>query len=349
MEKTNRIEWIDAARGLGIISVIAFHSGFLPYVRTSDPLLVSWMLPVFVFTGGCLLHNSPFTLQRFFSMTRRLLIPFFISGLVSFIGWIILRNIYPQNILEQPISREFTKWLTGRNAYFNSPLWFIPTYFFASVIMRSIAVWWYRMRIVIRCALSLCFIIAGLLLSNPFQYPIFSYDLILLFVGMMMVGSIASAVRIPKSKLRVLFDVCMILLFIVVSLSNGYIDMFQRQFGNKFLYILSAVLGSYGIARLLMCVLRSRNKITQDITSIGRYSMDLMAWHWPIMQWLTYGLFAAGALQHIAANYTKTSFLIEAKGFSLPVLQVIFCFIYTGISIICIFIIKKLWHTYRSR
>ncbi|MCX6791576.1 MAG: acyltransferase family protein [Candidatus Gottesmanbacteria bacterium] len=283
MEKTNRIEWINAVRGLGIISVIAFHTGFLPFIRISDPLIVSWMLPVFVFTGGWLVTNTPLTLRHLISITRRLLMPFFVSGIVSFIGWMVLRVVYPQHILEQPIGRELTKWLTGRNAYFNSPLWFIPTYFFASVIMRSMAGWWSRMRVVNRSLLSLCFVLAGFLLSNPFHYPIFSYDLIVLFVGMMMMGSIASTVSIPKSTLRLPFDVLMILLFIVFSLSNGYIDMFQRQFGNKFLYIMSAALGSYGISRLLIYAVRYQNKIVQGVTSLGRYSMDLMAWHWPIL------------------------------------------------------------------
>jgi|GEM_PF-718019 len=341
MEKTNHVEWVDAVRGAGILSVIVFHTGFLPYIQILNPLLASWMLPMFMFTGGWLLKNETFTRQRLFSTMQRLLIPFLISGIISFVGWIILRNIYPQHVLEQPIGREINKWLTGRNAYFNSPLWFIPTYLFASVFMQTIAVWWFRRKVLIKIFISIAIIIAGFLLSYPYRYPIFSYDLVVLFIGMIMMGSIASTLHIPKFILRTPFDLCILILFIIFSLSNGYIDMFQRQFNNEYIYIISAILGTYSAARLLLYGIHNKNKIVHFASYLGKFSMSFMIWHWPIFQWLTYGLFTTGVLQQITTTYTKTSFLIKIEGYQLVILQSIFCCIYTVISIFCIVMIKK--------
>jgi acyltransferase len=332
MEKKKRIDWIDASRGVSILGVIAFHTGFLPFITIIDPILMSWILPVFLFTGGWLLKNTPFTLPRVIVRIRRMLVPFFIAGAVSFLGWIFLRTIYPQQILNQPINRELIKWWTGRNPYFNSPLWFIPTYLAASIFMQAIAVWWFRRRIVTRGICSMFFVVAGFFLSRPFHYPVFSYDLVLLFIGMIMMGSVASTVSFPKIVPRVVFDVVALVLFLVVSVSNGYIDMFQRQFGNPLLFMVSATLGTYSVARF--CFRR--------FAGLGRASMSLLVWHWPIMQWLTYGLFISGVLNHLVQNFTKTSFVLNAVGCPSVILQLAFCGLYAGVAFFCIFAIKRI-------
>ena len=337
MEKKKRIDWIDATRGSAILGVIIFHTGFLPFITITDPLLMTWILPVFLFTGGWLLQDTPLTFPRVGILIRRMLIPFVIAGAVSFFGWLVLRDIYPQHILEQPIGGELTKWLTGRNPYFDSPLWFIPTYLLASVFMRVIAVWWFRQRLVVRSICSIFFVTAGFLLSAPFHYPVFSYDLVLLFIGMMMMGSVASAIRLPKAIPRVPFDILVLILFAVLSVSNGYMDMFQRQFGNEFLFIISAVLGTYSIARW----------VPRGLSALGKSSMTLLIWHWPILQWLTCGLFATGLLGHLSAGFTKTSFILNATGYQLVILQIVLCCFYTGVALGGIFAIKKL--VYRVR
>jgi len=339
MEKKKRINWIDASRGFAIFGVILFHTGFLPFIQISDPLLMSWILPVFLFTGGWLLKDTPFTFSRVGITIRRLLISFGIAGAVSFLGWIFLRDIYPNQVLLQPIGGELLKWLTGRNPYFDSPLWFIPTYLFASIFMQAIANWWFRRKIIIRSICSLFFITAGFLLSRSFHYPIFSYDLVLIFIGMMMMGSVASTIQIPKFIPRVPFDVLAFILFAVLSISNGYIDIFQRQFGNELLFLICAILGTYCVARLPI----------QKFSGLARSSMSLLIWHWPIMQWLTYGLFASGLLQQVAANFTKISFTIKEGGAQLLVLQILLCSLYTSIVLFIIFAGKKLVYKYTTR
>ena len=338
MEQKNRVSWIDTSRGLAILGVIVFHTGFLPFITMTNPLLMSWMLPVFLFTGGWLLKDTPFTVSRALTLARNMFVPFCVAGLLSFLGWLVLRPLYPHNILNQPIRGELMKWFTGRNPYFDSPLWFIPTYLLASIIMQTVAHWWFRWRIVVRTICSLFFITAGFLLSCPFSYPIFSYDLVFLFIGMMMMGSVASTISIPKIFPRVFFDILALLLFVILSISNGYIDMFQRQFGNEFFFLLSAVLGTYSVARLPF----------QKFSGLGRSSMSLLIWHWPILQWLTYGLFATGLLGKSVAYFTKTSFVLNVTGYQLLMTQVVLCCFYTGVAIFCIFGIQKLKYRVRE-
>jgi fucose 4-O-acetylase-like acetyltransferase len=342
MEKTERTEWIDAIRGLGILSIIIFHTGFLPFIQISNPLLMNWALPVFVFTGGWLLKNTPFTKNRSFSFMKRLFIPFFLSGSISFGGWLLLRQIYPQHVLTQPIGNEIIKWLTGRSAFFNSPLWFIPTYVIASSVMQIIATQWFRLNIIIRTAISISCIVLGFLLSKPYTYPVFSYDLVVLFIGMMMMGSVASTINIPTYVLSIPYDILSIILFLILTLSNGYVDMFQRQFRNEFLYVICALLGTYCVARLLPYGKNTLPVAWKQLTQMGTSSMSLLVWHWPIMQWLTYGLFTTGVLQTIAATYTKTSFTVKQTGFQLLALQIFFCILYTCISLMSIHLAKKL-------
>jgi fucose 4-O-acetylase-like acetyltransferase len=342
VEKTKRIDWIDAARGLGILAVIIFHTGFLPFVQITEPLLMSWMLSVFVFSGGWLLKSTSFKKNNLLIISKRLLIPFFVAGIISFPGWLILRNIYPGQVLKVPVDGEIVKWLTGRNPYFDSPLWFIPTYFLASLFMQFISVWFLKRRIFIKAVLSICFVTAGFLLSKQYSAPLFSYDLILLFIGMMMMGNIASTIKVPKLKRRIFIDSLILISFVVLTLSNGYIDIFQREFGNKIIFFISGGLGTYCVSRLMIYGLEVKNKLILKISALGKFSMSFLVWHWPIMQWLTYILFAPGILKNIAVSFTKTSFVIKSTGLQFPAIQLIFLVIYFTIPVFCIFKVRSL-------
>jgi fucose 4-O-acetylase-like acetyltransferase len=324
---------IDAARGIGILSVIIFHSGFLPFVQITEPLLMSWMLSVFVFTGGWLLKSTSFRKSNLVTISKRLLIPFFIAGTISFLGWLILRNIYPENVIKVPIIPEVIKWMTGRNPYFDSPLWFIPTYFLASLFMQLISVWFLKRQVIIKSILSIIFVSAGFFISKQYVYPTFSYDLILLFIGIMMMGSVASTIKIPKLKHRALIDFLIFISFVALTLSNGYIDMFQREFGNKLVFFISGGLGTYSVSRLAIYGLNIKNNLILEISKLGKSSMTLLVWHWPIMQWLTYVFFVSGFLKYIATSYTKTSFIIRGEGIQLIVSQIIFCLVYSIIAV----------------
>ena len=336
MQKKNRVAWIDAVRGVGILAVVLFHTGFLPFINISDPILMSFMLPVFLFTGGWLARDTPLTWARFFPTVRRLLTPFFLAGGVSFAFWLLVRTRYPQGVLLQPLGGELAKWLTGRNPYFDSPLWFIPTYLFATVLMHIIAPWWGRRDRVTQCLLGLDFVLVGLILAREYVYLVFSYDLVALFIGMMMLGSVASKVCLPRYLQTAWSDAAATCLFVAIALVNGYIDMFQRQFGNGFLYILSAVLGTYAVARLAVRGLAAGSRVAHWLATLGRSSMTVLVWHWPLMQWLTYGFYTVGILTPLASSYTKTSFTLGVGGGEHVVLQLVFCTLYAAISLFMI-------------
>jgi acyltransferase len=335
-----RVVWIDIARGLGILSVVVFHSGFLPFSIYLVPLVNSWMIAIFVFTGGYLFKPN-LTISYLFSKIKTLLIPYFIVGSISFLGWLYLRNNYPEKILWQPENISLINFISGKNLIFNGPLWFLPTYFFATIITNYLSKFWFGKTNPIKFIIAVLLIITAFIISRPFQYFIYSYDLILLFSGLIMLGSIAASKNLLKS-LNLLSTILIFIIFLFSSLINGGPDMFERQFHNPALYIISASLGSILISFIGVKIISYFEIIKRFFIYLGKSSLIILVWHWPIMQWLTYIIYKINIFNFIINKYTLTSFVINARGVNFILIQIICCIFYVAITLFIIYGIQKL-------
>jgi acyltransferase len=91
-----RIDWLDAAKGLGIILVVIGH--------TANPagllnrIIFSFHMPLFFIVSGYLFdfdkHDNRFR-RLLQSRLRSLLYPYFVSGLVFFVIWLLFQCLNP--------------------------------------------------------------------------------------------------------------------------------------------------------------------------------------------------------------------------------------------------------------
>ena len=131
--KKKQLNYLDIARGIGIIVVILAH------VDTGDNPMCSWIgsfcMAIFFFVSGALLHyldrwrNESFT-QIIVKRLKGVLYPYFSFSALIILYYTFMRVVFRQgsfsNIAEIVKS---TLTLSGYDA-----LWFMPTLFFAEVI-----------------------------------------------------------------------------------------------------------------------------------------------------------------------------------------------------------------------
>ncbi len=141
-------KWVDVAKGIGIICVVAGHainqlipenvSFLLVYLRN---LLYSFHIPLFFFLSGVLLNCSinirEFTLKKI----KRLVIPYFFSyiliSILLFTSYVLIKTPatfswvqYITGMLQGTLLEFMTQ--TGTNIL--NPLWFLTTLFCAMII-----------------------------------------------------------------------------------------------------------------------------------------------------------------------------------------------------------------------
>lgn len=128
----SRIEYIDAAKGLCILLVVAMHLG-IPEIF---PGAYNMMVPCFFFLSGFFYSTKDGLKNLLKKRIKTLLIPFIFWYILSYAIFYLGKLIYPDisNMTEATgILDCFTQ-----KGYFNGPLWFLPCLFFINLISYPI-------------------------------------------------------------------------------------------------------------------------------------------------------------------------------------------------------------------
>ena len=124
---TNRIQWIDVAKAIGILLIILSHTLENGLFRQA---IFSFHVPLFFFLSGLTYHGVKKGVwkKRFF----RLYLPYVIFSLVSIMAFAVAAHFLPglQDV-NVGIGKGIVGMLYGNartgNMKWNEPLWFIPS------------------------------------------------------------------------------------------------------------------------------------------------------------------------------------------------------------------------------
>ena len=137
--QTERVHWIDIARGIGIIFIIYAH-----VLGSHDfrYLFYSFHIPLFFFLSGVVYnHRKYISFFTFFKKSAKgLLLPYFIFALISYILWLTrlkIDNLSSPEIIRQFLSIFYANSNNGLMA-FNNILWFLPTLFVTRILFALI-------------------------------------------------------------------------------------------------------------------------------------------------------------------------------------------------------------------
>ncbi len=301
-----RIDYVDIARGIAILSVIAYHTGFLPFQHQLLPLITPWMLPVFAVLHGMIAGGNYSPGQVLLRRIRSLLVPYLLYGLSTYALWLVLRMYAPGSVLFASWQEGLHQFATGTGLIYNGPLWFLPSFFLAAIMFAIV-----RRLILPINKLGLLFtahvlVVVSFMINPSGTKLVFSYDLAFLFAACMVMGSWLSATRweqVPKLAWYMLAGGFMALVWY-----NGTVDIFGRVFHQPAVYWITALTGSILVIRAAKGMAGLSGFIHDALVYVGKYSMILLCTHWPIMQWLTFLLTVLGVLGALSGTPTYTSF-----------------------------------------
>lgn len=292
MQNISRIEWIDVAKGYGIIGVIIGHIA-TPYITV---WIYTFHIPLFFFLSGYLFHPKCGFAEFCKRKIKTLLVPYLCLSIPVVLNeyWFY----YGSNGDWNSFLTEVCKALVQERY---TPLWFISSLFLANIIFYWIceAIKTQRMRLL--CSIMFMMLSYAYWKVGGSPLP-WNLDITLFVMPFMVLANyIHHANKVKDSvnrKLR-LFLYTFLMGSIVIGWENYHItgkkvDLFYESIDILILTLVAALCGIFFIIML------SRRKTIGILNYLGRNSLLIFAWHLIVYNWLglvydTLGLFQTSA------------------------------------------------------
>lgn len=273
MTENKRLDWLDAAKGFGIILVIYAHIDN-SLLRT---LIYTFHVPLFFFLSGFVYSNAGSFKDFFLKKAKALIVPYFVYGIIIII-WQISNSTTPYT---RDAFLELIKCFLVQNRMWT--LWFIACLFCLNIIFYCVE-HILKTTFKIGC-FTFIFFISGILYyryggtSLPWNIDVCSMVLPFFFAGYICKKNWTSICKTFNTTFRTL---SLLVLCCVINISLGLIslnisgqnvDIFYNQYGFIPLTYLSAI---SGIAAVIIISHKLKPKAIQYI---GRNSLIYFALH----------------------------------------------------------------------
>lgn len=294
---SNRIHFLDVAKGLGIYLVVLGH---VTHSKWLWFYIWQFHMPLFFFISG-LLHNPNYSFKDFLiKKTKSLYIPYVIFFLITFAYWVLFERAHRGS--EIPITYELIGLPYGTyergHLFFNGVLWFLPCLYVTEILFYFIAKW--KDKIGIIAGILCSFAIGQLLLLKRIDFLPFGLHTAfnaMLFYGIGYLSKTTLLNLKDNSKIsQVLFLIgCLSiqLLFLGKYVSN--IKVCTIPYG----FLAFAGIGFY----LILSNLLNKNRV---IEYFGRNSLVILGLHAPIMRAVIY---IVALTTHIGAEVLRQNVL----------------------------------------
>lgn len=306
VNENNRVEWIDAAKGIGIIIVILGH---IWLKGTGQKYISSFHMPLFFFLSGYVFSFGKYRdiKQLLWTNINKILIPYAWFSFFTYSYWVFFERHVSGNTIS-PMSAFINIFMCqGADKYLphNPALWFLPCLFVVQLMFYYIAK--NRKREYLPLSLVTISIMSYFItIFIPGHFP-WSINVALTGVVFYGIGFvIKSYMKLSLISNRIILSVFVtaVTLGLVISLQNTYVMMAANLYGNFFYFYAAALLNILGIIAISF-LLRKNNWLIY----LGRNSLTIFALHFPIKR-LVVGL--SGIFFNITSEQIKASFLISS-------------------------------------
>ncbi len=278
MGKETRIDYIDYAKAIGIILVVIGHIN--EYNSPCKAWLYAFHMPLFFILSGMFLKPSNDFRAFIDKRVRRLIVPFLIWGL-------IFAEFSFKNLLCVCYGSHQTLYI----AHSLSSLWFF-TVLFVAYIMAEL--------VINRCKGSAILpkllwggvgMAVGFLLPKiKHGYP-WGVNIAFVAFGFMMVGKCVFDLFLRVREMnntRLILTTCVLCLMTLGAMCNipssGYINMANAEYGNPFLFLLFALVGSAFVLSVSILIERVKmGRANKWLLYVGQNSLTIMILHKPII------------------------------------------------------------------
>lgn len=276
---SGRIEWIDTAKGIGLLLVILGHLK-VPYMAT---WIYSFHMPLFFFLSGAVYSGQKYSFKEYLvKRLKSLVIPYFTFGVIIWAFFAVV------NIFVSPESRmygsnlEMIKGLFVQEHFWT--IWFLAALFLVEILYYLLDKA-FKGNSILLTLVSGALCIFGLLRYRLGWGPL-PWNLDIAFVAQFFfhAGRVfiknKFALRIINAKLKfkilvmfLLFAINAISMFLCMRLSGQTLDMSVGLYGNELLTFISAFSGI-----VLVVILSSLIKF-RFTTYLGKNTMVIFALH----------------------------------------------------------------------
>ena len=279
----NRIRWVDYMKAFSILAVVLNHTNHILPELISVVYIVC--LPAFFFTAGMFANTQLTPKDFFYRKTRRLLIPFFFFGIVTWVFWyFVIRNYGNDTDTTSPWWLPLLGLVSGKSEMLiqNTPLWFLcclvsleGVYYVLCRIRQK----WLRLLMIVFIGAFGCF------LSYLRQNWIWEISAAFIILPIYSLG--AEYNRWIQEKARTIssfqLQICLFISAIGIFLGvkyNGDVGLHSSYIGNPILYYISciSVIGLWFSTSLLV---DTHLKHTQLIQYIGENTLFILCTHKP--------------------------------------------------------------------
>lgn len=289
MEKPQRIGWIDVARGLVILLVVFGHTmrgGF------GQQVVYGFHVPAFFFLAG-MTSGTDHPLERIKKDIRRILVPYFCFGLLSYAAFAVLGQFAAGRFGVDIDTALIPNLLglcygsaAGTGLRFNTPLWFLPCLFAVKLLSYGLSRIC-RGKIWLEVSVSLVLGALGFVYAaNRGPELPFSFSVALKMLPFFLMGRVFfRRSREGKGFGGIPVGLCLLAAACVIGYFGPKVNYSSDVFPSVPAFLASASLGSLGICLVAMGI--GKNRVLEYV---GRNSLAILLMHkFPVLLCQTLG------------------------------------------------------------
>lgn len=290
-----RIEYIDIAKGIGILLVVLGHNYNLkenaPFIFR---FIFSFHIPLFFFLSGFIFHLPSTFIEMVKKRFSSLLLPFlttifllyFMDAFFTGMNFVVIVSRLAKSVLYA--GGFYIEWVQ---------LWFLPHLFIVSIFA------YVMLKFISNKYIRWILLIAGLAVSQhvisyfwPFRVMVsgeianygglpYSFDLILICGFFFLLGNEIGKLDLSKPLSNWLLLPASFFGLLALNLySNARLDIFMRTFDSLWINTLEAVLGIIFVLSLSVQIKKYSSKLSFVLTYFGRISLFILIFHWYIQE-----------------------------------------------------------------
>lgn len=350
MKGGGRIDYIDIAKGLGMMTIIWGH---IVEWGITNSFVYAFHIPLFFFLSGLVFNRQRYVNYKHFLIKKikSLLVPYAIFSFVTWLFWVIynmgfLKNSDGVSEMLAPLFQTFIAQGSGGYLIHNVPLWFITCLFVVENVYWVLSKYKPTIRLVI---VVICAIIGYFMntpINNSYDGLISTFDftrlpwnievsfsaLIFFAIGHGLIEKYSHKEMLETVNRNHKFSIGIcVLLWLCVLLGgwyNGHVSMGSNQLGNPFVFYGAAICGIF--AMMLLTMLLSVSSYTEKpfmrfIKWFGRNSYYAMAIHNPIkgVVVIVVAMVLSRIGIHLSAPSLAYEYIVSVVAFVITVIAVV--------------------------
>lgn len=273
-----RIKAIDIVRGITIALVVMGHTE--PPAGVNN-ILTSFRMPLFFMVSGYLLNVTKHT-NNYATFIKgriwRLLVPYFSACTLFYLLWLIRQNIGTHDSISWSDALLGIFYGNSEQLYINVPLWFLVSLFCSEIIFLTIMKTIKNYTLILQLILLFTIGLIGFLIGDTFHLP-WGLDIALVIQPFLFIGNKLKAYGLFKRfSFPILFLLISLITFSFTSVTNGFIDISNRIYGNFILFYLNGFLGSFLMLQVAQWLEKTRF-LSNMLIYFGKQSINILIFH----------------------------------------------------------------------